>query len=60
LAIIDTITKSKKNLKMDAIKVLKCQMYGKLKIPCSAKWNLKNPKSNLIAAINAIDVSNTK
>jgi hypothetical protein len=35
-------------------------MYGKLKIPASAKCNLNSPNSNFIAAISAIDVSNPK
>jgi hypothetical protein len=35
-------------------------MYGKLKIPISAKWNLIGPISNLIAAIKAMEVKSAK
>jgi len=51
---------AKNILKKDAIKVLKCHIYGKLKIPFSAKWNLIGPMSNFMAAINAIDVNRKK
>jgi hypothetical protein len=40
--------------------VLKCQIYGKLKIPISAKWNFIGPISNFIAANNAMEVSKPK
>jgi len=57
---METITRSKKNFNIAAIYVLKCQMYGKLKMPASAKCNLKLPNSNFIAAINAMEVNNPK
>jgi hypothetical protein len=37
LAIMDTMTMAKKSLKTAVTKVLKCHMYGKLKMPISAK-----------------------
>ena len=40
---METITIAKNNFKIEAIYVLKCQMYGKLKIPCSAIFISKLP-----------------
>ncbi len=59
-AVIDTITTAKKNLSIAATYVLKCQMYGKLKIPWSARRNSAPKRLNLIEASSAIADSNTK
>jgi hypothetical protein len=57
---METITIAKNNFKKAATYVLKCQIKGKLKIPISARWNLKIPRSNFIDAINAMKVSKIK
>ena len=40
--------------------MLKCQIYGKLNIPCSAKSRWNGPISNLIEAIKVKNVSKIK
>ena len=54
LPIIAIITMAKNIFKSAMIKVLKCQIYGKLKIPCSAKLNFMGPNSTFIVLRNAI------
>ena len=51
---------NKKNLMVDATQVLKCHIYGKLKIPVVVMSKRNPAKSNRIAAINAIQVRSPK
>src|SRR5690606_1818544 len=60
LETIETITMAKNNLNHEAINVLKCHIYGKLKMPCLAKWNSIGPISNFIAAMSAMEVNKAK
>ena len=57
---METITIAKNNFSIEAMYVLKCHMYGKLKIPCSAIFISKLPMLNFREAIKAIKESKTK
>ena len=57
---METITTAKNILNNAATNVLKCQMYGKLKIPWSAILISKVPKLNFIDATKAIELNKTK
>lgn len=58
--IIDTMTMARKSLNQAVKKVLKCQMYGKLKMPWSASWKWMSPKSKFTIEIRAMEVIRTK
>lgn len=60
LETIDTITNNKKNLKIAATHVVKCQIYGNSNIPCSANLIGMGPMLKLIEEIAAIEAKSPK
>ena len=57
---METITTAKNILNNAATNVLKCQMYGKLKIPWSAILISLPKMVNLMELINAIELNKIK